>query len=257
MNTLQIERKDAVALVTIDRPEKLNALNRETIEELSEALGTLEADRSVRALVLTGSGSKAFVAGADISEFSSFSKEQGEQLARDGQEKLFDRVENMSKVVIGAINGFALGGGLELAMSCHFRYASESARMGLPEVTLGVIPGYGGTQRLPMLVGKGMAMDMLTTGRMIKAEEALQIGLVNRVCAPDELLVECIKTAEKISANSSSAIAEAIKAVNAGMMDRKQGYEQEKISFGHCFGTPDFKEGTEAFLSKRKPNFEG
>lgn len=257
MNTLQIERKDAVALVTIDRPEKLNALNRETIEELSEALETLETDRSVRVLVLTGSGSKAFVAGADISEFSSFSKEQGEQLARDGQEKLFDRVENMSKVVIGAINGFALGGGLELAMSCHFRYASESARMGLPEVTLGVIPGYGGTQRLPMLVGKGMAMDMLTTGRMIKAEEALQIGLVNRVCAPDELLDECIKTAEKISANSSSAIAEAIKAVNAGMMDRKQGYEQEKISFGHCFGTPDFKEGTEAFLSKRKPNFEG
>jgi enoyl-CoA hydratase len=255
MNTLKIEMKDTVAVVTIDRPEKLNALNRETIEELSDALGRLEADRSVRTIVLTGSGSKAFVAGADISEFSSFSKEQGQQLSRDGQEKLFDLVENMSKVVIGAINGFALGGGLELAMSCHFRYASESARMGLPEVTLGVIPGYGGTQRLPMLVGKGMAMDMLTTGRMIKADEALRIGLVNRVCAPDELLEECIKTAEKISANSSSAIAEAIKAVNAGMIDRSQGYEQEKISFGHCFGTSDFKEGTEAFLSKRKPNF--
>ena len=255
MTTHHIERKDAVAVVTIDRPEKLNALNRETIEELAEALGRLDEDRSVRVLVLTGSGSKAFVAGADISEFSSFSKEQGEQLARDGQEKLFNRVENMSKVVIGAINGFALGGGLELAMSCHFRYASETARMGLPEVTLGVIPGYGGTQRLPMLVGKGMAMDMLTTGRMIKADEALQIGLVNRVCTPDELLYECIKTAQNIAANSSTAIAEAIKAVNAGMLDRKQGYDQEKISFGHCFGTSDFKEGTEAFLSKRKPHF--
>lgn len=255
MNNLKIKRKDAVALVIVDRPEKLNALNRETIEELSEALAALEADPRVRALILTGSGNKAFVAGADISEFSSFSQEQGEQLARLGQEKLFDLLENMSKIVIGAINGFALGGGLELAMSCHFRYASETARMGLPEVTLGVIPGYGGTQRLPMLVGKGMAMDMLSTGRMIKADEALQVGLVNRLCAPEDLLEECMKTAQKIAANSSTAIAEAINAVNAGMLDRRQGYEQEKTSFGYCFGTADFKEGTEAFLSKRKPNF--
>ena len=255
MNNLKIKRKDAVALVIVDRPEKLNALNRETIEELSEALAALEADPRVRALILTGSGNKAFVAGADISEFSSFSQEQGEQLARIGQEKLFDLLENMSKIVIGAINGFALGGGLELAMSCHFRYASETARMGLPEVTLGVIPGYGGTQRLPMLVGKGMAMDMLSTGRMIKADEALQVGLVNRLCAPEDLLEECMKTAQKIAANSSTAIAEAINAVNAGMLDRRQGYEQEKTSFGYCFGTADFKEGTEAFLSKRKPNF--
>jgi enoyl-CoA hydratase len=255
MNNLKIKRKDAVALVIVDRPEKLNALNRETIEELSEALAALEADPRVRVLILTGSGNKAFVAGADISEFSSFSQEQGEQLARLGQEKLFDLLENMSKIVIGAINGFALGGGLELAMSCHFRYASETARMGLPEVTLGVIPGYGGTQRLPMLVGKGMAMDMLSTGRMIKADEALQVGLVNRLCAPEDLLEECIKTAQKIAANSSTAIAEAINAVNAGMLDRRQGYEQEKTSFGYCFGTADFKEGTEAFLSKRKPNF--
>ena len=255
MNNLKIKRKDAVALVIVDRPEKLNALNRETIEELSEALAALEADPRVRALILTGSGNKAFVAGADISEFSSFSQEQGEQLARLGQEKLFDLLENMSKIVIGAINGFALGGGLELAMSCHFRYASETARMGLPEVTLGVIPGYGGTQRLPMLVGKGMAMDMLSTGRMIKADEALQVGLVNRLCAPEDLLEECMKTAQKIAANSSTAIAEAINAVNAGMLDRRQGYEQEKTSFGYCFGTADFKEGTEAFLSKRNPNF--
>jgi len=255
MNNLKIKRKDAVALVIVDRPEKLNALNRETIEELSEALAALEADPRVRALILTGSGNKACVAGADVSEFSSFSQEQGEQLARLGQEKLFDLLENMSKIVIGAINGFALGGGLELAMSCHFRYASETARMGLPEVTLGVIPGYGGTQRLPMLVGKGMAMDMLSTGRMIKADEALQVGLVNRLCAPEDLLEECMKTAQKIAANSSTAIAEAINAVNAGMLDRRQGYEQEKTSFGYCFGTADFKEGTEAFLSKRKPNF--
>ena len=255
MNNLKIKRKDAVALVIVDRPEKLNALNRETIEELSEALAALEADPRVRVLILTGSGNKAFVAGADISEFSSFSQKQGEQLARLGQEKLFDLLENMSKIVIGAINGFALGGGLELAMSCHFRYASETARMGLPEVTLGVIPGYGGTQRLPMLVGKGMAMDMLSTGRMIKADEALQVGLVNRLCAPEDLLEECMKTAQKIAANSSTAIAEAINAVNAGMLDRRQGYEQEKTSFGYCFGTADFKEGTEAFLSKRKPNF--
>ena len=175
------------------------------------------------------------MAGADISEFSSFSQEQGEQLARLGQEKLFDLLENMSKIVIGAINGFALGGGLELAMSCHFRYASETARMGLPEVTLGVIPGYGGTQRLPMLVGKGMAMDMLSTGRMIKADEALQVGLVNRLCAPEDLLEECMKTAQKIAANSSTAIAEAINAVNAGMLDRRQGYEQGKDFFRLLF----------------------
>jgi enoyl-CoA hydratase len=177
---ISIEQEGHVALLTIQRPDQLNALNTSTIEELNHALNTLDAEESVRAIILTGSGNKAFVAGADIKEFASFSVEQGEALSRDGQRLLFDRVENMTKPVIAAVNGFALGGGLELAMSCHFRYASENAKLGLPEVTLGVIPGYGGTQRLAQLVGKGKAMEMITSANMINAQEAWQWGLVNR-----------------------------------------------------------------------------
>lgn len=246
-----------LAQVTINRPSKLNALNKATIQELHDALAQLDADATVKAIVLTGSGEKAFVAGADISEFAHFSIEEGAQLAALGQELLFDFVENMKTPVIAAVNGFALGGGLELAMSCHFRVASDNAKMGLPEVTLGVIPGYGGTQRLPQLVGKGRAMEMIMTAGMIDAETAKNYGLVNHVVPQAELLEFTKGIASKILKNSPVAISYAIKAVNAGFVDANEGFKTEIKSFGKCFGTEDFKEGTTAFLEKRKAEFPG
>ncbi len=250
-----IEVDAYLATVFINRPKKLNALNKETIAELNNAFAELEADEEVRVIILTGSGDKAFVAGADISEFSDFNVSQGEALARKGQELLFDFIENLSIPVIAAVNGFALGGGLELAMASHFRVASDNAKMGLPEVSLGVIPGYGGTQRLPQLVGKGKAMEMIMTAGMITAEEAKNHGLVNYVVPQEELLVFCEKLADKISNNSSTAISAAIKAINANFKDGINGFEVEKNEFGNCFGTEDFEEGTTAFLEKRKPDF--
>ena len=252
-----IEQEGSIGWITINRPKKLNALNRKTIAELHRSFAQFEEDREVRVIVLTGSGEKSFVAGADISEFASFSVAQGEQLASEGQDLLFSFVEQLSTPVIAAVNGFALGGGLELAMSCHFRIASENARMGLPEVSLGVIPGYGGTQRLPQLVGKGKAMEMIMTGAMIDAEEALRTGLVNHVVPLEELLNFSMKIAHKISNNSPVAIGYAIKAINAGFKNNAIGYATEIESFGACFGTDDFKEGTTAFLEKRKANFTG
>jgi len=244
-----------IATITINRPQKLNALNKATIEELHLAFKTLSQDKSVRAIILTGSETKAFVAGADISEFADFDVTQGSELARKGQELLFDFVENLPTPVIAAINGFALGGGLELAMAAHFRVASSNAKMGLPEVSLGVIPGYGGTQRLPKLIGKGKAMELIMTAGMLTADEALHFKLVNYVVPQEELLHFCSKLATKISGNSSTAIAAAIKAVNDGFKNDVNGFESEIESFGTCFGTADFKEGTQAFLEKRKPNF--
>ncbi|MBC7438464.1 MAG: enoyl-CoA hydratase/isomerase family protein, partial [Flavobacterium sp.] len=211
----------------------------------------------IKVIILTGSGEKAFVAGADISEFAHFSVEEGAELAAQGQELLFDFIENLKKPVIAAINGFALGGGLELAMACHFRVASENAKMGLPETSLGVIPGYGGTQRLPQLVGKGKAMEMIFTAGMLNAEEAKQYNLVNYVVPQNELLEFCVGIAQKIMRNSPVAIAQAIKAVNANFKDGVDGFKTEIKSFGKCFGTEDFKEGTTAFLEKRKADFKG
>lgn len=254
-NNILVDKNDALAQITINRPKKLNALNKETITELSTAFTDLENDEAVRVIVLTGSGEKAFVAGADISEFANFSVEEGGILARKGQEMLFDLVENLSKPVIAAVNGFALGGGLELAMSCHFRIASDNAKMGLPEVSLGVIPGYGGTQRLSQLVGKGKAMEMVMTAGMIPADEASSLGLVNHVTAQEELVPLANKLASKIMRNSSVAISGAIKAINANYKEGVNGYDVEIEEFGNCFGTADFKEGTTAFLEKRKPNF--
>lgn len=254
---VQIAVEDAIAMVFIDRPKKLNALNRATIGELREAFKTLESDRQVRVIVLRGSGPKAFVAGADIAEFSSYGVEEGKELAARGQRDLFDLVENLKTPVIAAINGFALGGGLELAMACHFRVASENAKMGLPEVSLGVIPGYGGTQRLPMLVGRGRAMEMVLTGGMIGAGKALEYGLVNHVVPLEGLDDFCRELAAKIVKNSPVAISYAIKAVNAGFSSRKPGFQAEIEAFGSCFGTEDFKEGTSAFLEKRSPDFPG
>ena len=248
---------NGLATITINRPKKLNALNKITIEELHTAFEALEDDSDVKTIIITGSGEKAFVAGADISEFAHFSVKEGAELARKGQESLFDFVENLSTPVIAAVNGFALGGGLELAMACHFRVASDNAKMGLPEVSLGVIPGYGGTQRLPQLVGKGKAMEMVMTAGMISAEEAKDSGLVNHVTTLEELMPLAEKLAGKIMRNSSVAISAAIKAVNDNFKDGINGFETEISEFGNCFGTDDFKEGTTAFLEKRKPNFPG
>ena len=256
-DNILVVKNSKIAQVTINRPNKLNALNSATIHELSDAFKDLEDDEDVNVIVLTGSGDKAFVAGADISEFAHFSVDEGGGLARKGQEMLFNLIENLSTPVIAAINGFALGGGLELAMACHFRIASDNAKMGLPEVSLGVIPGYGGTQRLPQLVGKGKAMEMIMTATMIPADEALNCGLVNHVTTQEELLPLAEKIAGKIMRNSSVAISAAIRAVNANFEDGVNGFDIEIEEFGECFGTNDFKEGTTAFLEKRKPNFLG
>ena len=252
-----VQKTAALAQITINRPKKLNALNKVTIYELHKAFDSLESDLNIKAIILTGSGEKAFVAGADISEFAHFTADEGATLAREGQEILFNFIENLATPVIAAINGFALGGGLELAMACHFRIASENAKMGLPEVSLGVIPGYGGTQRLPQLVGKGKAMEMIMTAGMISAEDAKNCGLVNHVTTQEELMLLAEKIASKILRNSPVAISAAILAVNANFEDGVNGFDTEINAFGDCFGTEDFREGTTAFLEKRKPNFSG
>ena len=254
---LLVTTENQIAQITINRPSKLNALNKATILELHQAFTSLEQNPDVRAIIITGSGEKAFVAGADISEFANFSVEEGAQLAAQGQELLFDFVEKLKKPVIAAINGFALGGGLELAMACHFRTASDNAKMGLPEVTLGVIPGYGGTQRLPQLVGKGRAMEMIMTASMIDAETAKEYGLVNHVYKQEFLVEETLSIAQKTIKNSPVALSKAIKSINAGFKHDVDGYEVEIRNFGKCFGTEDFKEGTTAFLEKRKADFKG
>lgn len=256
-SNILVATNEKTATITINRPEKLNALNVATIQELHNALENLESNAEIRAIIITGSGEKAFVAGADIAEFAHFSVEEGAQLAQQGQELLFDFIENLKTPVVAAVNGFALGGGLELAMACHFRVASENARMGLPEVSLGVIPGYGGTQRLPQLVGKGRALEMIMTAGMITAADAYRVGLVNHVVPQNELLDFCNSIIERIIKNSPVAISQAIKAVNANFKDGENGYKTEIKAFGKCFGTEDFKEGTTAFLEKRKAVFEG
>lgn len=252
-----ITSENGIGQITINRPSKLNALNVATIQELHEGLENLDANPEIRVIIITGEGEKAFVAGADISEFANFSIEEGAHLAAKGQELLFDFVEKLKTPVIAAVNGFALGGGLELAMACHFRVASDNAKMGLPEVSLGVIPGYGGTQRLPQLVGKGRAMEMIMTAGMIDAETAKSYGLVNHVVPQNDLLEFTKSIASKIMRNSPVAIGKAIKAINANFKDGVDGYETEIRNFGKCFGTEDFKEGTTAFLEKRKADFKG
>ena len=250
-----IDVNDKIATITINRPKQLNALNKATISDLNQGLISLRNNNDIRCLILTGSGEKAFVAGADIKEFAHFGVEEGKKLAESGQENLFDLIENYPKPVIAAVNGFALGGGLELAMACHFRIASDNARMGLPEVSLGVIPGYGGTQRLPQLIGKGKAMELITTAKMMTADEALQYHLVNYVVSSEELLPKCVKIATATLHNSPKAINAAINAVNAGYDNDVDGYKKEIEEFGNCFGSDEFKEGTTAFMEKRKPNY--
>lgn len=254
-NNILSEQKGLINYITINRPKQMNALNKETIEELNQALKNADENPEVGVVILTGTGDKAFVAGADIKEFANFSIAQGGELAMNGQKILFDLIENLTKPVIAAVNGFALGGGLELAMASHIRIASSNARMGLPEVSLGVIPGYGGTQRLSQLVGKGKANEMVFTAGMIKADDALSWGLVNHVVEPEELMPLAEKIASKILSNSATAISSAIKSVNANNRDGVNGFEVEIEEFGKCFGTADFKEGTTAFMEKRKANF--
>ena len=249
------EIKDQILTITINRESKLNALNTLTLDELNAALTQALTDDSVKGVILTGAGQKAFVAGADISEFSNYSVEEGRQLARQGQNKVFDVIQNSSKPVIAAINGYALGGGLELALACHIRVASDTSRMGLPEVSLGLIPGYGGTQRLPRLIGKGRALEMILTGDLISAPEALSYGLINHTADLPGLQNKAREIMLKIISRSPLAVHAAIKAVNAGFEDR-DGFEEEIEQFSKCFGTADFKEGVAAFMEKRKPEFK-
>ncbi|MBS1573384.1 MAG: enoyl-CoA hydratase/isomerase family protein [Bacteroidetes bacterium] len=252
-NNIILARENQIGLVTINRPESLNALNKKTIEELSSAFEELSKDPTIRAVILTGSGEKSFVAGADIKEFADFNQKQAEELARVGQNSLFNKIENLNKPVIAAVNGFALGGGLELAMSCHIRYASDNAKLGLPEVTLGLIPGYGGTQRLPKLVGKGMANEIIFSAKMITANKAKEIGLVNEVYPQEELLTKTKELATAIAKNSPQGIEKAIKAVN--LSDTESGFDAEIQFFGQLFEMNDKQEGVKAFLEKRKPEF--
>jgi len=251
------EVKNQILYVTINREEKLNALNKATLSELGDVIAFASSSSEVRAVLLTGAGEKAFVAGADISEFSGFDTKQGEDLARTGQQSVFNAIENCTKPVVAAINGFALGGGLELALACHLRIASGQAKLGLPEVTLGLIPGYGGTQRLSRLVGKGKAMEMILTADMITADEALKIGLVNHVVPQEELIGKAEEILNKIRLRAPLAITGAIDAINSSFENDIDGYEVEIKYFGKCFNTEDFKEGVAAFMEKRKPLFRG
>lgn len=257
LENILTEIKNEVLIITINRPDKLNALNKQTLEELHETLVNAENDKSIRALIITGSGTKAFVAGADIAEFAHFTTKEGQQLSSNGHFKVFNFIENYSKPVIAAVNGFALGGGLELAMACHMRVVSSNSKMGLPEVSLGVIPGYGGTQRLAQLVGKGKAFEMISTADTISADDAYKWGLANHITPQDELLNKCFEITAKIITKSPVAVKAAIKAINAGYNTKFNGYEVEIEEFGKSFGTNDFKEGTTAFLEKRKAIFSG
>ena len=257
MEFLLLEKNAGIAVLTINRPQQLNALNKQTLSEISAAFESLREEDEVKVVILTGSGEKAFVAGADIKEFAHFSGEEGSELAKEGHMTVFNLIEEFPKPVIAAVNGFALGGGLELAMSAHVRIASDNARMGLPETSLGVIPGYGGTQRLPQLVGKGRALEMIFSAKMIDAATALSYGLVNQVVPQEELMQVAEAMAHLFMKNSIVAMGFAIEAVNAGLLEGSVGYDVEVQAFGDCFETEDFKEGTTAFLEKRKPNFPG
>lgn len=254
--TLVTALDNGIFIITINRPDKLNALNKTVMMELDAALDEVANNSEIKAVIITGAGSKAFVAGADISEFTRLTKDQGTDLARTGQ-NIFFKIENNPKPIVAAVNGFALGGGCELAMACHFRVASTAAKFGQPEVNLGLIPGYGGTQRLVQLIGKGRALELLMTGNIINADAALQYGLVNYVVPPEELLQKTTSLLQTIIAKAPLAITQCIKAANAVYNPQQNGYELELESFGACFESEDMKEGTTAFLEKRKPVFTG
>lgn len=248
--------ENGINIITVNRPDKLNALNKKTIQEIGIALKEAIADANVKGIIITGSGPKSFVAGADISEFIGLTIEQGKALAKAGQD-IFKTIEESPKPVIAAVNGFALGGGCELSMACHLRVASDNAKFGQPEVNLGLIAGYGGTQRLTQLIGKAKSLELHMTGDMLNAEQALNLGLVNYVTTPDQLMAKCLELLEKIKAKAPLAIAGVIASVNAFYTEGVDGFATEINEFGKCFGSADVKEGTSAFLEKRKASFQG
>ncbi len=254
--TILFEVNNGVAKITINRPKALNALNKQVFSELEEAMKEVYSNFDIKGVIITGSGDKSFIAGADIKEFSEFTVAQGEELSRNGM-RIFKIIEDSPKPVIAAINGFALGGGLELAMSCHLRIASDNARFGQPEVGLGVTPGYAGTQRLTQLIGKGKSMELLITAAMLKADAALVLGLVNQVTTQDELMKAAEDLMARINNVAPTAVAAVIRCVNAFYTEGVDGFNTEAVEFGKCFGTEDFKEGTTAFMEKRKANFPG
>lgn len=255
--TLLTSLENNIFTITINRPDKLNALNKTVLEELSKAIDEVINNAEIKSAIITGAGPKAFVAGADITEFLSLDAAGGKALAQKGQDLVFSKIENCTKPIVAAVNGFALGGGCELAMCCHFRVASENAKFGQPEVNLGLIPGYGGTQRLVQLIGKGKALELLMSAAMIDANEAKQLGLVNYVVATEALLDHTKQIVSVINSKAPLAIAACIKAANAVYDETKNGFEVEVEEFGKCFGTDDMKEGVSAFLEKRKANFLG
>lgn len=254
--TLLTSLENNILTITINRPDKLNALNKEVLNDLNKVLDEIQNNNEIKSVIITGAGAKAFVAGADISEFNGLDKTEAMALAKRGQDT-FARIENSLKPIIAAVNGFALGGGCELAMSCHFRLAAENAKFGQPEVNLGLIPGYGGTQRLVQLIGKGKAMELLMNAGMIDANEAKQLGLVNYVTSAETLLDEAKKILAVINSKAPLAVAGCIKTANAVFNEQINGYDLEITEFGKCFDTEDMKEGVSAFLEKRKANFSG
>jgi enoyl-CoA hydratase len=256
-STLLTDLSDHILTITINRPDKLNALNKTVIDELGQVLEEVYSNAAIKSALITGSGPKAFVAGADISEFGTLDASGGKALAKKGQERVFDKIENSPKPIIAAVNGFALGGGCELAMACHFRLCSDNARFGQPEVNLGLIPGYGGTQRLTQLVGKGKAMELIMTGNMIDAKEALQLGLVNYVTGAEELLPKAKELLQVINSRAPLAIERVIALVNTAARGEDGGLQREINAFGELFDTADAKEGAAAFLEKRKAVFTG
>lgn len=254
--TLLTELVNETLIVTINRPDKLNALNKNVMQDLASVVDEIAHSATIKSAIITGAGNKSFVAGADISEFIGLTEEEGKSLAQRGQ-NIFFKIENCTKPIIAAVNGFALGGGCELAMSCHFRIASTNAKFGQPEVNLGLIPGYGGTQRLVQLIGKGRALQLLMSANMIDAANALQWGLVNEVVEQEQLLTRAQEILQLIHTKAPLAVAGCIETANAVFNEKLDGYAIEIDVFGKCFATEDMKEGTTAFIEKRKPNFQG
>ena len=253
--TLLVEIDNGICIITINRPDKLNALNKEVFNDLDAAIDEVYKNPEIRSAIITGAGNKAFVAGADISEFLELDLSEATELSARGH-KVFDKIENSPKPIVAAVNGFALGGGCELALACHFIYASENAKFGQPEVNLGLIPGYGGTQRLTQLVGRNLAMELLMSGNMISAKEAMDYGVVNKVFSAEELLPKTKEILSLIQSKAPIAVSKVIECVN-NFDHTQQGYDLEIKKFGECFATEDAKEGASAFLEKRKPNFKG
>ena len=255
--TILTESENNICTITINRPDKLNALNKNVIEELSAAIDEVYSNPEIKSAIITGAGPKAFVAGADISEFTSLNGKGGQALAQRGQDLVFSKIENCPKPIVAAVNGFALGGGCELAMACHFRLASDNAKFGQPEVNLGLIPGYGGTQRLTQLIGKGKAMELMMTGNIIDANEAKQLGLVNYVTTADDLLDKTKEILSVINTKAPVAIKHIIALINIAARGDADGLQKEIAAFGELFDTADAKEGAAAFLEKRKAVFSG